>query len=199
VYRGRIPNTEVAARRGTRCILVRSLLTACAPAGFPQGTVPASAPGPGLLTELAAPAVMDLADVWGMDNAQNKVGVWTTSREIHFIFAHGARTSVSLPDDRMVVSIAPCLRKTHPCKDHTPSRCRGEQADVAVKVKAATAEGRAVLDMATKTLPNGFVDLWLPRNEKIDVTIAALGLTATQRIGTSDADFTCVTTMELHY
>lgn len=90
---------------------------------------------------------MDLANQWGMKSDENKASTWTTSREIHFIFA----------------------------------------------------DGLMIHDLATKTLPNGFVDLWLPRNEKIDVTVEARGLTATERIGTSDTDPTCVTTLKLHY
>jgi hypothetical protein len=31
------------------------------------------------------------------------------------------------------------------------------------------------------------------------VTVEARGLTATERIGTSDTDFTCITTLKLHY
>ena len=66
-------------------------------------------------------------------------------------------------------------------------------------MKAVTAEGEVLFDLATNTLPNGFVDLWLPRNKKIDVTVEARGLTATERIGTSDTDVTCITTLKLHY
>jgi hypothetical protein len=189
---------------GKKLVLIVSILAVCGAAAFSQGassgriSVP-PAPNAAMLTGLSPEAVMDLANVWGMNSGDNRIGVSTTSSEIRFIFADGTRKNVALPKDRMVVSIAPYVMKTHPCKDHTPSSCRGEQANTPVKVKAVTADGRTLLDIATQTLPNGFVDLWLPRNEKIDVTIEALGLTATERIGTSDTDQTCITTMKLHY
>jgi hypothetical protein len=134
-----------------------------------------------------------------MKSEENRISAWTTSRKIHFIFADGARREIAAPEDSMVVSIAPYIMKTHPCADHTPSSCRGEQASIPLKVKAVTADGVTLLDLATETLPNGFVDLWLPRNEKVDVTVEARGLTVTERIGTSDTDPTCVTTLKLHY
>jgi len=37
------------------------------------------------------------------------------------------------------------------------------------------------------------------RDLKIDVTLKARGLTATQRIGTFDTDKTCITEAKLHY
>jgi hypothetical protein len=76
---------------------------------------------------------------------------------------------IAMPEDRMAVSIA------------------------------VTADGRRLLDEQTTTLPNGFIDLWLPRGLEIDVTIEARGLRVTQRIGTLDTDPTCITTAKLHY
>jgi hypothetical protein len=43
------------------------------------------------------------------------------------------------------------------------------------------------------------IDLWLPRDLQVDVTIEARGLRATERIGTFDKDKTCITTLKLHY
>ena len=66
-------------------------------------------------------------------------------------------------------------------------------------VTAVTANGQSLIDEKTTTLPNGFIDLWLPRDLKIDVTIEARGLRALERIGTFDGDITCITTPKLHY
>ena len=99
----------------------------------------------------------------------------------------------------MVVSIAPYIMKTHPCSAHYPSTCRGELANTHVHVSAVTTDGRTLLDEEATTLPNGFIDLWLPRDLKVDVSVKARGLQATVRIGTFETDNTCITTAKLHY
>jgi hypothetical protein len=68
-----------------------------------------------------------------------------------------------------------------------------------VHVTAVTSDGLTLLDEDTTTLPNGFIDLWLPRDLKVDVSIRARGLQAAVRVGTSDTDSTCITTPKLHY
>ncbi len=152
-----------------------------------------------MLEGLAPEAVMDLVNEWGMDNETNKVRIWVTSKEFHFEFPDGTKPVIPLPSDRMVVSLAPYIMKTHPCKEHFPSSCRGELPNTPVEVKAVAEDGTVILERKTTTLPNGFVDLWLPRGLKIDVTLKARGLTVTQRIGTFDTDKTCITEPKLHY
>jgi hypothetical protein len=55
------------------------------------------------------------------------------------------------------------------------------------------------VDEDTTMLPNGFIDLWLPRDLQVDLTLKARGLQAIVRVGTSDTDITCITTPKLHY
>src|SRR5271157_2578934 len=156
-------------------------------------------PSPRLLDGLSPEAIMSLANSWGLKSDENKVTIWTSSRAFNFQFADGAKTVIAMPDDRMVVSIAPFIMKTHPCSGHYPSTCRGELANTPVHVTAVSADGRTLIDEDTRTLPNGFIDLWLPRDLKVDVSMKARGLQATVRIGTFDTDITCITTPKLHY
>lgn len=165
-------------------------------AGFAQGA-DAAPPSPRMLESLSPEAAMDLANAWGMKADENKLNIWTNSRAIHFEFPDGTKTVIPLPADRMVVSFAPYIMKTHPCREHFPSSCRGELADTPVHVRAVAADGNVILDQAMTTLPNGFVDLWLPRDQQIDVTFEARGLKVTQRVGTADADKTCITEPKL--
>ena len=176
-----------------RITLAIAVIIACCSGAFAQ------APSPKMLQDLSPEAVMDLADTWGMQSDVNKVTSWTTSKEFHFTFADGTKTVIPMPADRMVVSLAPYIMKTHPCRDHTPSSCRGELPNAPVEVLAVGADGTVILEVKTTTLPNGFVDLWLPRNMKIDVTLKARGMTATVQVGTFDSDKTCYTEPKLHY
>jgi hypothetical protein len=47
------------------------------------------------------------------------------------------------------------------------------------------------------TLRNGFMELWLPRDRRIQLTISAKGRKAEGSIGTYDQSDTCITTFEL--
>jgi hypothetical protein len=156
-------------------------------------------PSANLLVGLTPEATLSLANDWGMKNDENKVTIWTSSRAFNFQFADGTKTVIAMPDDRMAVSIAPYIMKTHPCSGHYPSTCRGELASTPVHVTAVSSDGRTLLDEDTTTLPNGFIDLWLPRDLKVDVSMKARGLQATVRVGTFDTDITCITSPKLHY
>ncbi len=183
-----------------RFLLIPAVMALFCAAAFAQDAAgPASAAtSPVMLAGLRPEAAMDLANAWGMKNDQNNVTIWTNNRELHFEFPDGTKTVIAMPADRMVVSVAPYIMKTHPCREHFPSSCRGELANTPVEVKAVATDGTVILEEKTTTLPNGFVDLWLPRNLRIDVTLTARGLTATQRIGTFDKDKTCITEAKLH-
>jgi len=159
----------------------------------------ASQPSPKMLDGLTPEATLSLANDWGMKSDENKMTIWTSSRAFNFQFADGTKTVIAMPDDRMAVSIAPYIMKTHPCSGHYPSTCRGELANTPVHVKAVTSDGRILLEEDATTLPNGFIDLWLPRDLQVDVTMRARGLTVTERIGTFDKDNTCITTPKLRY
>ncbi len=156
-------------------------------------------PSPSSLVSLTPEATLSLANEWGMKSDENKVTIWTSSRAFNFQFADGTKTVIAMPEERMVVSIAPYIMKTHPCSGHYPSTCRGELANTPVHVTAVSSDGRKLLDEDTTTLANGFIDLWLPRDIKVDVSIKARGLQATVQLGTSDTDITCITTPKLHY
>lgn len=155
-------------------------------------------PSPKLLAGLTPEATMSLANEWGMKSGDNKVTIWTSSRALNFQFADGTKTVIAMPDDRMAVSIAPYIMKTHPCSGHNPSTCRGELANTPVHVTAVTSDGRTLLEEDTTSLPNGFIDLWLPRDLQVDVSMQARGLRATVRVGTFEKDNTCITTLKLH-
>ncbi|MNY53816.1 hypothetical protein D3C86_1896110 [compost metagenome] len=60
------------------------------------------------------------------------------------------------------------------------------------------AEGNPVMDNETvKSQPNGFIDLWLPRDKAYHVTIEHNGKKAESEISTFEKNDTCVTTMQL--
>lgn len=77
------------------------------------------------------------------------------------------------------------------------SGCQGEMMEEEFDVYVEDAEGNVVLDDTLKSLKNGFIDLWLPRDKTFQVTINHKGKAVTSQISTFKEDATCITTMQL--
>lgn len=112
---------------------------------------------------------------------------------MHIVFREGVEVVVPLPEDQMVVSVASYLAHTHPCAAHTMSSCQGELVEVPVQVKVSSQDGSIILD-EVMTLPNGFIDLWLPRDQVLYLQLHLDGYYARGVITTLVASNTCVTT-----
>lgn len=106
-------------------------------------------------------------------------------------------TSYELPEDEFFVSIAPYIDQTHPCAIHNLAGCQGELANEPFQVTVTDADGNKVLSEPMNAHPNGFIDLWLPREQTYKITIEHEGRTAESDISTYEDDNTCITTMQL--
>lgn len=80
---------------------------------------------------------------------------------------------------------------------HFMSSCQGELANEKFEVKAVDQSGTVLLNETVMTLPNGFMELWLPRNRKIELTIKQNELLSIGVIDTFGSSKTCVTTFKL--
>lgn len=58
-------------------------------------------------------------------------------------------------------------------------------------------DGNVVVDEKLKSQPNGFIDLWLPRDKKFRTKIEYNGKMVESEISTFENDATCITTMQL--
>jgi hypothetical protein len=58
-------------------------------------------------------------------------------------------------------------------------------------------DGKVVVDEKVKSQPNGFIDLWLPRDKKFRTKIEYNGKMVESEISTFENDATCITTMQL--
>ncbi|GAA0314331.1 CueP family metal-binding protein [Oceanobacillus sp. FSL W7-1293] len=102
-----------------------------------------------------------------------------------------------LPEDEFFVSIAPFEQQTHPCEIHSLTGCQGEMVREDFEVYIENAAGDVIIDETIQTEENGFIDLWLPRDETYTVEIKQDGKEVTSEISTFQDDFTCITTMQL--
>ena len=161
----------------------------------PNIKIPKPSPTPEMLEGLDAEAALSLANKWHDDNVD--VESFITSKKISFTFSEGNTVEILLPADKMVVALAPYVNKTHPCEIHYMSGCQGELVEVPVKVLAKKSDGSLLLDQLMKTMPNGFIELWLPRDQEISLTVESMGKRAEGVITTYPDSNTCITTLQL--
>lgn len=109
----------------------------------------------------------------------------------------GEEKIYSLPEDEFFVSIAPFKTSTHECAIHSLTTCQGELVEETFRITVETEGGEKLIDEEMETFQNGFIDLWLPRDEEFLVTIQQGDAIAEQRITTFKGDDTCITTMQL--
>lgn len=147
------------------------------------------------LTGIDGKKAVAIANKWHMDKID--VVTFVTPEKVTFKFKDGQMISVPLPDDVMMVSIAPYINKTHECSTHYMSSCDAEMKSTKVKIVAVTAGGKTLINKTMKTAPTGFLDLWLPRNQAINITVSAKGKRATGKIFTNRDSKTCETTLKL--
>lgn len=102
-----------------------------------------------------------------------------------------------LPENEFFVSIAPFINETHPCDIHSLTGCQGELVEEDFDLHITDSAGNVILNKTKRTEANGFIDLWLPRNETYNVTITQDGKTTESKISTFKGDNTCITTMQL--
>jgi len=153
----------------------------------------APAPSPAALSGADAYAAIDLANAWkGSD-----VTSFATSQAVHFVFPDGTEVQVPMPLDSMFVSVAPYVTRTHPCTTHYMSGCQGELVGVEMLVRASLSDGTIVLDEVMRTGANGFLDLWLPRDEAILLSVSVDGYAADGFLTTMSDSATCITTLRL--
>jgi hypothetical protein len=172
---------------------IRSIVLLVALVAFGAATAQVAAPSPEALEGLDAYAAVELANAWkGSD-----VTSFVTPQAVHFQFTDGREVVIPLPTDVMLVSFAPFLQNTHPCATHYTSGCQGELVRTPFLVQATLADGTVVIDEILSTQANGFIDLWLPRGESVEVSFAADGYHTVGRVTTFADSPTCITTLQL--
>ena len=120
-----------------------------------------------------------------------------TSSELIITDENQEVTKHALPEDEFFVSIAPFKTTTHPCDIHSLTGCQGELVEEDFDILVEDPEGNVVLDETKTTETNGFIDLWLPRDDTFTVTITQGDKQSVSEIPTFEGDNTCITTMQL--
>ncbi|QDZ99508.1 hypothetical protein D0439_13145 [Lysinibacillus fusiformis] len=120
-----------------------------------------------------------------------------TSNQLILTDKEGKESAYALPEEEFFVSVAPYINETHPCTNHSLTGCQGELANKDVAVYIEDSKGNVLVDETMKTLANGFIDLWLPRDQTYNIKMEHKGKTVKSSFSTYENDGTCITTMQL--
>ncbi|WEK55953.1 MAG: CueP family metal-binding protein [Candidatus Cohnella colombiensis] len=120
-----------------------------------------------------------------------------TSQQLIVTKNNGKKTTFELPENEFFVSIAPYIETTHPCAIHSLTGCRGELIDNEFDIQIKDDNGQVIKNEKIKSQSNGFIDLWLPRDQTYHITIKYDGKKVESQISTFKEDNTCITTMQL--
>ena len=149
----------------------------------------------GMFEGMDAMESMALANKLG--EGENSFTSYVTPQSINIEIPGGETFSIPLPEDRMVVAIAPYIKTTHECATHYMSGCKGELFNKVVSIDARRKDGTIIIEEDMKTMSNGFIELWLPRDIEIDLTIVYKGTESRGMITTYNDSNTCITTFQL--
>ena len=120
-----------------------------------------------------------------------------TSNELIVKGENDQEKTYDLSKEEFFVSIAPYVNETHPCEIHSLTGYQGEMANTDFDVMIQDEEGKVIMDETMTSLENGFIDLWLPRDQTFQVNIKHGDKTTESIISTFEGDNTCISTMQL--
>ena len=144
---------------------------------------------------LSANDIKDLVNDYTVDNLEPD-SASITSHEL-VVEEDNEELVYELPEEEFFVSIAPFINETHECAVHSLTGCQGELAEEEIDVLITDSSGEVVVDETMTTEENGFIDLWLPRDETFVVEMTQGSRTTEAKISTFEGDKTCITTMQL--
>ena len=140
--------------------------------------------------------IKELVQDYSASNIENE-SASITSDELIVTDNEENQFTYELPEDEFFVSIAPFINQTHPCENHSLTGCQGEMVDEEFDVYIEDSKGNVIIDQTMKSLSNGFIDLWVPRDETYQVAITHEDKIAESEFSTFKKDNTCITTMQL--
>ncbi|WP_067836278.1 CueP family metal-binding protein [Amphibacillus sediminis] len=147
-------------------------------------------------TEFTSAEIEELVHNYSIGN-HNDISASITSEQLIVTKQNNEEITYDLPDDQFFISIAPYQDETHPCVNHSLTGCQGEMVNEEFDLLIEDADGNVIIDQTVTSLSNGFIDLWLPRNQTYQVIISQNGKSAKSELSSFRDDPTCITTMQL--
>ncbi len=120
--------------------------------------------------------------------------VFIDSQKLTVVNQKNKTKEYTLPKDEFFVSIAPYYQMTHPCSIHYLSSCYSELGNQPFEVVIKNKQGEILVDETLVSQENGFIDLWVPRNQEYTIQITHNGSQVETTFSTFNQDDTCITT-----
>lgn len=178
------------------------LLSACA-GDSPANTADQAVQDSAILSEfqIEGPSTKELIlylDAIPVAERPEGLGTSIKADRIELANASGNTESIQLPENEFYLSFAPYLTKTHDCFFHNPTGCIGELANEPFQVEITDLEnGDVLVSEEITSFDNGFIGVWLPRDIQAKLSVTHQDGAAETVIGTTDADPSCLTTLQL--
>jgi hypothetical protein len=103
-----------------------------------------------------------------------------------------------LPKGQFYLSFAPYINQTHHCANHNLVTCRGELKNKSFEVKIVDSQTNTVIiEKTIISSSNGFAGIWLPINNRYQITVSYENFSATDEVSTFTTSNTCLTTLKL--
>ncbi|UJW58327.1 CueP family metal-binding protein [Bacillus sp. A116_S68] len=141
-------------------------------------------------------AIIEMVHEYSTTNEEDETASITPT-ELIITDSNDQEVIYDLVGDDFFVSIAPYVEETHPCTYHNLTGCQGEMIEEEFDIYIENTKGEVIVDESLTSLANGFIDLWLPREETYYITIEHNGKTVDSEFSTFEDDATCITTMQL--
>lgn len=103
----------------------------------------------------------------------------------------------NLPNDEMYISIAPYIETTHDCFSHSLTGCQGELINQEIQIVILDELGLIISDELYFSGKDGFIGIWLPKDEIYEFKIYYQALETSMQISTRNELKTCYTEGEL--
>lgn len=126
-----------------------------------------------------------------------KASVQVFPNSLEATLESGDKVSIAMTD-QFLLSVAPYINQTHACTYHVPTGCQGEMIEQSLYLKVTDVNtGEVLQDRMVTTRPDGFIDLWMPRDSDYEFTFRKDNMVATEILSTKGDSRTCITTMRL--
>lgn len=106
---------------------------------------------------------------------------------------NGVEVEKDIPSDLFYLSFAPYINYTHPCATHFLSSCKSELKNEIFNVTIVGENDEIIISKEMKSMDNGFIGVWLPRDLKGSINVTYNEMSAVANISTFIDDNTCLT------
>ncbi|WP_394237570.1 CueP family metal-binding protein [Niallia oryzisoli] len=149
-----------------------------------------------IVTEKESTNIKGLVNDFNTDKFKDQTAA-ITSNELIIMSSDESQDVYDISKEDFFVSIAPYINETHPWLFHNLTGCQGEMTNQEFEVYIEDKKGNVIIDEIITSQSNGFINLWLPRDNIYRVIIKQGEKSVESMLSTFESDGTCITDMQL--